>query len=165
MKSFVILFSIFLVSGCGDGASEKNFFDQDEVNLMLTNESGKNLFNDYSVPVLPLDSIKLYYLDEKGNRILQPYSTNDERNLSVIRGSKNIPAILSLRISMREVIKDRSVTIINFGDKGSLVITAKIHITGLTGPMGGSLYYNNVLFNGRKLQKSARGNYYCVKLV
>ncbi|WP_286850661.1 MULTISPECIES: hypothetical protein [Sphingobacterium] len=154
----ITFFAILFFFSCRD-VKDLNHFDWDKVYLEVVNTEKKNIFGNSSGLRLSLDSVKLYYLDRRGKEILQPHTREDTKKLSIFEGDADSGNNLVVRISLETIANGRSVTIVDFFEAGRLTISANVNVVGVAGPMGGSLYYSDLVFDGGEIEKKGEGSY------
>jgi len=161
-KLTALLFTLLLTLSCEERSAPN--FDSNEVSLLLLDEKGRNLFDPKSPSTLSLNDIRVYYIDNKGQRILQNHTAQDKQHLAIDTFKETASAILKVRINMDDANQEFAKTLINIHPYGEIDISATTQMLPLSSPLGagGSIVYENLHVNAVRI--ASNNNYKPVQL-
>lgn len=151
-----------MVISCS-GKYDEGLFN--EVALIVTDDEGNNLFDPNGSIKLNRNDIKVYYLDSNGERKLQNTNYSSPPVIFVKYSPKIGTYYLVIRINLFPNSEGYSKSIIDFGHYGETEIKAKVDSSlPLVSPMAGTIGYEELIFNGKKIPSNRINSFIHLRL-
>lgn len=147
MRMIIMLSALFLTSCAKEGG---NLFDLTEVSFIVLNSSGENVFDPERDGQLCFADLKLYRLNEFGERLLVETDSQTDRGLRVVDNDGTYCLIVPLDL---ESLGDYSYNILQIGSSREVSIRARMKLElPLFTIMGGALRYDELIIDGQKVK-------------
>lgn len=142
-----MLSALFLTSCARE---TRNVFDLTEVSFIVLDSSGKNVFNPaHDVPFC-FDDLKLYKLNEFGERFLVQTDLETDRRLRVVNDDGTYFLIVPLNLDSLD--DGYSHNLLQIGSSREISIKSRMKLQlPLFTIMGGALRYEELIIDGEKL--------------